>query len=48
MERWAPGAAAELLPVVFKFALVAAPGAKAFGAPAGVALRTGLYLRAGR
>jgi len=43
MERWGLVLLLSLLPVVFKFALVAGL-AKAFGAQPGVALRTGLYL----
>jgi len=43
MQRWGLVLLLSLLPVVFKFALVAAL-AKAFGAQPGVALRTGLYL----
>ncbi|ARN23639.1 cation:proton antiporter [Piscinibacter gummiphilus] len=43
MQRWGLVLVLSLLPVVFKFALVAGL-AKAFGAQPGVALRTGLYL----
>jgi len=43
MQRWGLVLLLSLLPVVFKFALVAGL-AKAFGAQPGVALRTGLYL----
>ena len=43
MDRWGLVLLLSLLPVVFKFALVAGL-AKAFGAQPGVALRTGLYL----
>lgn len=43
MQRWGLVLLLSLLPVMFKFALVAGL-AKAFGAQPGVALRTGLYL----
>lgn len=43
MDRWGLVLVLSILPVLFKFALVAGLS-KAFGAPAGVALRTGLYL----
>ncbi|WP_295640534.1 monovalent cation:proton antiporter-2 (CPA2) family protein [uncultured Methylibium sp.] len=42
-EQWALVAALTVLPVLFKFGLVTAL-ARLFGAPAGVALRTGIYL----
>ncbi len=43
MDRWALVLVLSLLPVLFKFVLVAAL-AKLFGAATGIALRTGLYL----
>lgn len=43
MDRWGLVLVLSIVPVLFKFALVAGLS-KAFGAPAGVALRTGLYL----
>jgi monovalent cation:H+ antiporter-2, CPA2 family len=42
-DQWALVAALTVLPVLFKFGLVTAL-ARLFGAPAGVALRTGIYL----
>ncbi|WP_428421075.1 monovalent cation:proton antiporter-2 (CPA2) family protein [Methylibium sp.] len=42
-DQWAVVAALTVLPVLFKFGLVTLL-ARVFGAPAGVALRTGLYL----